>query len=121
MSERWADIPGAPGYQVSGHGAVRSVDRRLTDGRLAGGVLLTQYRDGKGYWCVTLVVGGKRKTARVHRLVKLAFTGPPRGRQVRHRRDDKDDNRASTLRYGTQKDNERDKRGLRGRKDKGNR
>jgi NUMOD4 motif len=103
-------VPGAPGYQVSDFGHVRSVDRTLADGRLAGGVLLTPWKDGKGYWRVSLSVDGKRRTPRVHRLVKAAFTGPARGRQVRHRRDDKDDLRLVALLYGTQRDNERDKR-----------
>jgi hypothetical protein len=46
----------------------------------------------------------------VHKLVKLVFTGPSRGRQVRHLDDDPQNCALSNLRYGTRKDNERDKR-----------
>ena len=81
-------------------------------------MLLTPWRDGKGYLCVTLRDGFRVRRVRVYRLVKRVHTGPPRGRQVRHVDDDKDDVRLSRLKYGTQKDNERDKKrnqGKRGR------
>jgi NUMOD4 motif/HNH endonuclease len=121
--ERWADIPHAPGYQASTEGRVRSLDRTLTDGRTAGGVLLRQRRDRKGYWCVSLVIAGERKTLRVHLLVKVAHTGPPRGRQVRHKDDDKDNNRLSNLKYGTARQNaqdrERNRRRREGEKERG--
>ncbi|MGO9080384.1 MAG: NUMOD4 motif-containing HNH endonuclease [Streptosporangiaceae bacterium] len=105
--ERWRKAPGFPGYRVSSRGRVRFVDRVLSDGRRAGGVMLTARPDRDGYPCVT--IGGKR--AAVHRLVAAAFLGPcPPGQEVRHKDDDRGNPAAVNLVYGTHRDNERDKR-----------
>jgi NUMOD4 motif len=117
MTERWLPVPDWP-YEVSDLGRVRSVDRQLRDGRTAGGVVLTPWRDAKGYLCVTLRDGFRVRRVRVHRLVKRVWTGPPRGRQVRHVDDDKNDVRLSKLKYGNQKDNERDKKRNQGQRER---
>jgi hypothetical protein len=117
LTERWLPVPDWP-YEVSDLGRVRSVDRQLRDGRTAGGVLLTPWRDGKGYLCVTLRDGFRVRRVRVHRLVKRVHTGPPRGRQVRHKDDVKDNVTLANLKYGTQKDNERDKRRNQGQRER---
>src|SRR5262249_8917528 len=46
--ERWRKVRRAPGYKVSSEGRVRSVDRTLTDGRAAGGVMLEPVADEHG-------------------------------------------------------------------------
>lgn len=109
MTERWLPVPDWP-YEVSDLGRVRSADRQLRDGRTAGGVILKPWRDSKGYLCVTLRDGFRVRRVRVHRLVKRVHTGPPRGRQVRHKDDVKDNVTLANLKYGTQKQNEQDKR-----------
>lgn len=121
MAETWLPVPGWPGYAVSDLGRVRSLDRELRDGRQAGGMILRQTPNGEGYLMVTLSDGFRRKRVAVHLLVKRTFTGPPRGRQVRHRDDDKANCKLSNLVYGWQRDNERDKQKNRerGRKGKG--
>src|SRR5487761_1341840 len=86
--ERWADIPGAPGYQLSTLGSARSLDRTLTDGRQAGGVTLTPYPDKDGYLWVTL----------------------PGGKVGCHRNGNHQDNRLRNLRWDTKEGNEGDKR-----------
>lgn len=115
--ERWLPVAGWPGYEVSDLGRVRSLPRTLRDGRQAGGVELKATPNGEGYLMVTLSDGWRRRRVAVHKLVKLTFTGPPRGRQVRHRNDDQQDNRLSNLVYGTRKQNEQDKRRNRKRKE----
>jgi NUMOD4 motif/HNH endonuclease len=117
MAERWLPVPDWP-YEVSDLGRVRSVDRRLRDGRTAGGVLLRPWRDGKGYLCVTLRDGFRVRRVRVHRLVKRVHTGPPRGRQVRHKDDVKDNVTLDNLKYGTQKQNEQDKKRNQGQRER---
>ena len=100
--EEWRPVPCWPGYDVSGSGRVRSVPRILGDGRTAGGVLLRQTRDRKGYARVRLRSGGRTRTVRVHDLVAAAFLGPrPAGMQVLHRNDDHGRNGVADLRYGT--------------------
>ena len=92
MTEVWKEI--RSGVEVSSLGRVR----RYVDG----------HRDGDGYLCVS---GGKRGARRwpVHILVAEAFLGPrPLGLVVRHRGDDKDNNAATNLLYGTRKENAAD-------------
>lgn len=109
-SEEWRPVPGWPGYDVSSLGRVRSVPRILGDGRTAGGVVLAQHRDGKGYARVTLSRGARSSVKRVHNLVALAFLGPrPRGMQVLHRNDDHSRNDIGSLRYGTPERNVRER------------
>ena len=61
---------------------------------------------------------GFRGGVRVHRLVKRVHTGPPRGRQVRHKDDVKDNVTLANLKYGTQKQNEQDKRRNQGKRER---
>lgn len=117
--ERWLPVPGWPEYAVSDQGRVRSVDRVLADGRTAGGVLLSPWPDRDGYLHVRLSAGERRQQMTVHALVKLAFTGPRRGREVRHRNDDPADNRLSNLRYGTRRQNRADLRRNEERRERG--
>lgn len=103
MAEAWRPIFSYRGYEASDLANVRSVPRTLTDGRLAGGVVLAQQDDKDGY--PTVKVRGKR--VRVATLVALAWLGPP---EVRHMNDDRSDCKPGNLAYGSRRDNERDKK-----------
>lgn len=96
-------MPGFPGYQASSEGRVRSIDRTLSDGREAGGLVLTPQPDKDGY----LRVRVGRRLVGVHTLVCLAFHGPA---EVRHLNDDPADNRPRNVVWGSRRENERDKK-----------
>lgn len=108
--ERWADIPGYPGYQASDQGRIRSVDREVvySNGRrrkYPGRVRKPFYRNGYPYLHVTFSSGN----VLVPYLVLLAFVGPrPKGYEICHGNDDPTDNRLSNLRYDTRRENRRD-------------
>jgi len=105
--ERWRKVRGWPAYQVSDRGRVRSVPRRLADGRDHGGGLLAQFPDKDGYWCVTLSDGQRRLTVPVHVLVASTFPCWE-GLEVRHL-NGQGDNSWTALRWGTHRENEWDK------------
>lgn len=99
-------MPGEPGYAVSDHGRVRSLDRTLSDGRIVGGVMLRPVPDSKGYARVKL----RGRWRRVHHLVLEAFDRPrPDGLEGCHGNDVRDDNHLVNLRWDTHGENERDK------------
>ncbi len=100
--ETWRNIPGQRGYQVSSLARFRSVPRRLSDGRTAGGVVLAQQDDKDSY--PTVKIRGKRY--RVNVLVQLAFAGPP---EVRHLDGDRSNCKPGNLAYGSRVQNEQDK------------
>jgi len=103
LPERWRRIPGHPGYEASSHGRVRSVRRRLSDGREHGGQVLTPTPDRDGYLRVRL----GRRLVGVHAAVALAFHGRP---EVLHGPGGKLDNTPGNVRWGSRLENERDKR-----------
>jgi hypothetical protein len=100
--EEWRAVTGAPGYWVSNLGRVQN--RR--------GKLLSGTTNSQGYRVVNLSVDGKATNTKIHRLVCAAFNGePPAGREiVRHLNDDRADNRAENLAWGTFADNVNDAR-----------
>lgn len=100
MSERWRKVPGWP-YEASSLGRIRRQDNAVT---------LTPEEDGDGYLRVTLADGRRRRKFGVHQLVALAWHGPP---EVLHGPGGQQDNSPQNLRYGSRRDNERDKRSLR--------
>ena len=108
--ERWRDIPGHPGYQVSDHGRVRGLDRTTTttNGQVRhykGKILSTPLNTG-GYQTVHLYTHGKSRKRYVHALVAEAFIGPrPEGMEVCHNDGDPTNNSLENLRYGTRSDN----------------
>lgn len=101
--ENWADIKGYEGmYQVSDMGRVRSLQRdyRTED------KILKPRPDKKGYLRVALCKNSKCIDRKVHQLVLEAFVGPrPYGFVACHWNDQKDDNRLSNLRWGTESAN----------------
>jgi hypothetical protein len=109
--EAFKPIPGHPGYEVSDHGTVRSLDRPTTlKGK--GGTTYTRWIRGKvlclrkhpqGYRGVSLANGVQ---ASVHSLVMLTFVGArPEGAWINHRNGNKSDNRLENLEYCSPKQN----------------
>lgn len=104
--EEWRSIPGyEKTYQVSSEGRVKSIPRPRTKGGL-----LAIKQGKRGYPAVTLVQDGKQTTHEVHRLVALAFIGPPQdGEEVRHKDGNSHNPRSTNLEYGTRTENALDK------------
>ena len=95
--EEFRKIIYAPGYEVSDLGRVRNSK--------TGRVLRTSATD-KGYRKVALVVDGKQKYFRVHRLVAEAFVPNEDGKpQVDHIDEDKANNVVGNLRWCTGAEN----------------
>lgn len=112
-SETWKPIPGIDGYEASSEGRIRSVDRYIerSDGRVhkLRGVVLKPAGNKRDEY-LRVQVGRKHTMKTVHRLVCLAFHGPPPGEDscVRHLNDNKRDNRQENLRWGSYSDNSAD-------------
>lgn len=105
MAECWLSVPGYEGwYDVSDQGRIARVrgGRGTRPGVLAGTI------DNLGYRSVSLWRGNKGRTCRVHRLVMLAFVGPPpAGHQVNHKDGDKSNAKCENLEYVTTSQNHR--------------
>jgi hypothetical protein len=105
-SETWKLIPGVPGYAVSDAGRVKRVNAARGT---RPGHILTPHLGGRArcYPTVNLRVGGALKRFRVHRLVTLAFHGPPpaKNSQVAHGDGNPANNRPDNLRWATPAEN----------------
>lgn len=110
-AETWRDVPGWEGlYQVSDIGNVRSLDRLTSAGRLVKGRLLRAATNRDGYAHVGLRKNDRGGMLKVHRLVLLAFVGPPPlGTECCHKNGHPSDNRRENLRWGTPAENAIDK------------
>ncbi len=93
----WRPIPGTM-YEASCLGMVRNAKSKR---------ILTPSADRDGYLCVTLQQDGRQRFAYVHRLVLLAFAGPPPSPQHQgsHRDGSRQHNAAWNLRWATPKQN----------------
>lgn len=104
MSERWLAVPGYKGvYEVSDQGRVR----RLLRGTFIERVL-RPYPNPKGYLLVGLCIRGcPRRGIGVHRLVLMAFVGPPPTpeHQGNHRDGVKSNNALPNLEWVTPSEN----------------
>lgn len=110
--EKWKDIDGLEGYQVSSEGRVKSMPKEICvpDGqgkmkKVMRGELILKPTVGKGgYLYIGLSKDGKRVRKAVHRLVAEAFVeknGLPR---VRHKDGNTENNEASNLEWCSVKD-----------------
>lgn len=97
--EEWRPIE-SWGHEVSSQGRIRN----------SRGLRRCQV-EPDGYIKVRLVNAGKARTFRLARLVCEAFHGPPPfgGAQVRHRDNDRGNNREDNLHWGSPQDNVNDR------------
>jgi hypothetical protein len=107
----YRDIPGHPGYRVGDDGSIWSAWQR--SGRTGWKIsavwhqLKPMQRNKYGHRVVYLTRDCRRS---VHRLVLLAFVGPPAdGLECCHNNGDPSDNRLCNLRWGTTKENAEDR------------
>lgn len=115
LREDWRLVLGYEGYyEVSNQGRVRSKGRTVSMNygsrkRTYEAKLMGAYVASSGYLCVALCKGGRKKIFSIHRLVASAFVGGS-GAHVRHLNGNRMDCRADNLAWGSQADNEADKR-----------
>lgn len=103
--EEWRDIERCPGYQVSSYGRIRSFTNNR-HGFCDTPHFLKTSVNSNGYERVFL---GSNGQFFVHHLVAKAFIPNPNGYPiVRHRDDNRLNNHASNLEWGTQADNIQD-------------
>jgi NUMOD4 motif-containing protein/HNH endonuclease len=101
--ERWRVIPGYEGhYEASNHGRIRSL-KRLEHGKPR----ITKQQCDNGYFQVSLRKNTNKRTERVHRLVALAFIGPPPNDKahIDHINSDRSDCSARNLRWVSPSEN----------------
>ena len=110
--ERWRTVPKWRAYRVSSRGRVKSVPRRLANGRDHGGGELTQTPDPDGYLYVTLHDGARSRRVHVAVLVLETFDrAKPEGMEACHGPAGHQCNWwPGNLRWGTHRENEQDKR-----------
>ena len=86
------------GYSVTDCGEVYSKKTKR---------FLKQFPNHKGYLQVCLMVDGKKKTVKVHRLVAVAFVpNPDKKPQVNHKDGNKQNNHAKNLEWCTNSENQ---------------
>jgi len=112
---QYRDVAGFPGYCVGDDGSVWTCKHKGGNDRTAGRVgpwrRLSHHKSPTGYHLVNLDMGGKNHVRQVHRLVLVAFVGPPaEGQEACHYPDsDKGNNRLANLRWDTHGENAKDR------------
>jgi hypothetical protein len=113
--EEWRSIPGFADYEVSSHGGVRSIDRfhfrihwktgKPVKIRMRGKTIKPSTYLNKGSpvcLAVHLRANGQTHSKRVHRLVLMAFVGPPPvGTEGCHNDGNCKNNKVANLRWDT--------------------
>lgn len=113
--EVWVPVVGFEGaYEVSSFGRIKSLPRawksRYTVTTFPGR-LLAQVAKRNGYLVVSLSKDNKARQFLVHRIVLEAFMSScPEGMEACHANGDRQDNRASNLRWDTRSGNHQDKK-----------
>ncbi len=102
--ENWRDAVGYENiYQVSSLGRVKRI--APASGARKGDILPGS-KNPKGYILVRLSTGSRAKTFLAHRLVLIAFQGPPPpGHEANHKNGKKADNRPENLEWVTSSQN----------------
>lgn len=105
--ETWMVVPGYEGfYEASNLGRIRSVERTSANGRKRPSIVLSAFTNPNGHQQVHLSRENVKRTHWVHRLVLLAFVGPPPANsEALHRNGDPADNRLENLAWGTRSEN----------------
>lgn len=108
--EKWAKIDGFKNYLISNHGRVKSISRKTkhSDGKITTHKerFLKLAPNKKGYLCVRINEGAKKKTLKPHRLVALAFIPNMENKpQVNHKDGNKNNNNESNLEWVTNLEN----------------
>lgn len=106
-SETWLPVPGYEDlYSVSDYGRVQRIGagKGATAGRI-----ITPKRATNGYLHVDLSKGDKKTRFRIHRLIAMAFIGPPPAPDsiVNHKDGDKTNNTSRNLEWVTYSENAR--------------
>lgn len=103
MNEQWKPIENTGGrYEVSNTGKIRSMNYKNT------GTIreLKPGADPKGYLKTMVLIDGKYKTVKIHRLVASAFIPNPEGKpQVNHKDGNKNNNSVGNLEWVSNMDN----------------
>lgn len=118
--EEWKDVPGfGDHYMASSLGRIMS-KARIVHKRHSSGVMMHQsYQasvlspstDSEGYMRVHISVDGMKHTVSVHKMVLLAFDGPPASSDLEacHNDNNPSNNRPGNLRWDTHLENNRDR------------
>lgn len=98
----WKAIPDFFGYEASIYGKIRSLNYK----RMGKVKELKPALDKKGYLRTALVIDGKSKTIKVHRIIALTFIPNPENKpQVNHGDGVKTNNRVDNLFWATNAEN----------------
>lgn len=121
MDEVWKDVIGFGGhYMASSFGRIMTKRREVVRKNPSSGamcvfvykarILSPTKSDKYGHLTVHIGVDGKKSVVGIHRLVLLAFTGPPLdGQEACHNDGNAGNNRPENLRWDTHYNNNRDR------------